>query len=200
MEIGICLIPEEYQKHHLQTVIKTLDPNPLKNIPHISLFQMKISKTKVSQVIDMASFWKDVCPFVFKALGIHNRYGNTGISLESEEASFVCFKKKIIESFKDLRSETLLSQINIKKLTSKEKELVKNFGIYWGVGDKIAETHLTLCYGSSVSKSLLDLQSLRYIRTDHMALGKLGFQGNIEEIIKLWPLKNEIVRKVVYDI
>lgn len=194
MEITICLIPLALQCGIINDVISEIDKKPLKNIPHVSLFQMNINNSSLGSIINYLSALdiQYIIPnekLSFKVNKIVNTYEN--ISLDIEPLSlenYTQFKNTIIENLKSLRSSQLMKQINLNSLSTKQKELVSNYGIYWGVGPSLVKNHLTLSYNNTLTLNKNIPQEIEKLIFEFLAIAEIGEAGNIINILWKKPV------------
>lgn len=184
LEIGICyLLTEEHTKILSHFLRDRTGVQELQNTPHVSLFQMCVDVERYSEVSKKArELFAPKPPLIFNVKGLTGRYRNTIIDLEDPSGRFEEDVIQAADGLSPLRSQRLLQQVNdAKNLTSDQKEWVSRYGTYWNVPPLKIKPHLTLLYGQEL---LLEDFPLSRIEGESVAIGKIGYQGNLIEILE----------------
>ena len=198
MEITLCLIPLMMQCQVIQDIVTAVDPNPLPNTPHISLFQMNTDA--LPDVIDHISQYTIQAPQItFTVDRIANKYENIALHIRpTHPEQFTSFKSQIIEDFKGYRSSHLMDQIDESTLDETQKELVKNYGIHWGVGPYVGNNHLTLSYDHQLTEDHQVPAVIQTLTCGILAIGEIDISGNIVKVLWQKPLSEYDDKDMTY--
>lgn len=185
LEIGICyLFTEENSKVLTDFLRDRKISQSLPSTPHVSLFQMCVDFERYPDVLKkVREIFAQKPPLLFDVKGVTGRYGNTIIDLEDPSG---CFERDVIQAIDalaPLRSQKHLQQVtDAKDLTRDQKERVSRYGIYWNVPPLKIKPHLTLLYGQELPLGDFPLSR---IEGKSVAIGKIGYQGNLIEMMEV---------------
>ncbi|ACQ67832.1 hypothetical protein BJP44_05225 [Candidatus Williamhamiltonella defendens] len=210
LEIGILFslphnVQEESQKlsgEVTRRLIAHFPENPPKNIPHISLFQLKIEESRLPELIENLGVFLKKNPFL-PTLTMRSSLTDTQenifwtVERIDDETNLNDFHKSIVEIAAAYRSSELMEQVRmLRNLSLDQREKVKNYGIFWGLPGNL-NPHITLFYDSGVdrkdqNKTFISIKDLIgeiavtpgiVFKAQSLAIGKLGRSGNVEKIL-----------------
>ena len=168
------------------------------NIPHISLYQLKIKEQHLENIKTKIN---DICinslKFSFSMNNCIQEVGNNVFWRSQEAINHSMLRKLltgIVETIKLFKADNPLEQIslNINKLTVEQKSLVDEYGVFWGLPHNF-DPHITLVYNlSKPDTGIMDVtpfkKDIQFI-AEEICIGTIGYHGNIESVIYSQPLK-----------
>ncbi len=177
--------------------------DPTKNIPHISLFQLKIEERRLPQLIERLSVFLEKNTFL-PTLTMRSSLTDTQenifwiVEKVDAETRLNDLHTSIVEIARVYRSSDLMEQVSstLGALSLDQRKKVENYGIFWGIPGNL-NPHITLFYDSGVdrkdqNKTFVSIQDLigeiavtpGFVFTaESLAIGKLGRAGNVEAIL-----------------
>lgn len=206
-EYGIFLLPTKKDKARIEKITHSLKQkfqkdgipfNDAPNTDHCSIFQGVFEESQLDTLAagleKIAQNHEHLCVTLDPAL------------LDTEENIFLNFKdsEKLIpisdafykDNLHQLRDRgTLMAQVqrDIKQgVSEKNQSLINTYGLYWNTPGKY-NPHFTLIYGSNVHggiDTVLKSTNIRSVKItfDRIGIGRLGFDGNVTEVVREIPL------------
>ncbi len=187
-DIAIALVPEENSLRNIETIflqiMKSYSINSFyNNIPHISLFQMRVLNEDIKEIKEILS----------------KKFLNKYLIKPTEELInidknlfWIIEKDKLIERLsRDIQIKTkkfitknLLPQINYKQLDLEKQKLIDEYGIYWGISGVNFLPHITVIYNfdRKINNNIKIPVFKKGIKSKLKIL-EIGFYGNAKEEI-----------------
>lgn len=193
VSLGIFLLPSDQDAESLTRykgeIQKSFpEAEKFKNVPHVSLFQMQTPFAHLREIEEkVRERSTDYPSFDLESPSLDHRYGNICLSFSPDQKGvFRSMVSTVIESTQSYRSKDLLPQIKGENLDPPQRDLVEKYGIYWNVPPEKSIPHLTLFY--NVQDAQIPSSGLTRLHLDKIALGYIGFYGNVEQIIQEFSL------------
>ena len=206
-EYGVFLLPTKKDNARIEKIANTLKEkfqkagipfNDVPNISHSSVFQGVFEDDQLEVLAaKLEKLSKDHKPFCLTL---------DPLLLDTQENIFLNFKnsEKLAPFPNDFYQHglyqlrlkgALMAQVHrdIKQgISKKNLSLIDIYGLYWNIPGKY-NPHFTLIYGSNVHEgtaSILKSMKIRNIKItfDRIGIGRLGFDGNVTEVVKEIPL------------
>lgn len=208
IELGIVLLPEEpirnevdRMNHFLFTEFQKegITIKQLPNISHISIFQMNLDEKNLpileKKVADVAKQYSKLSLFLVPFL--RNTHENIFWDIAKNSERYAELEKllqDIIRKVGHLRHKKPMRQLRNIKLTAEEKDLIKKYGVPFGVPENF-NPHITVYYDTGDRQIVDDvLKKVSICRKqficNKLGLVQLGYNGNVEKILKCFELKN----------
>ena len=167
----------------------------LRNIPHISLYQMNVSLINLMEVERILSALT-LGGLVGAEFSMDQHAGWEGDNIfwrvrSMRKNTYIkIFQSHVVDQLKPLRHQNspLQLQNRIPYLKTNQRKDVEEYGVYWGLPHNF-DPHVTLVYKSSLLsdrvKTILKTFSFPILSFEigSIALAKLGYYGNVETIL-----------------
>ncbi len=208
-ELGIILLPDNQGREFVQDATKNLKSqfqkgdvgfSEVPNSPHVSIFQgvfsiKNLAKLK-SALEGLASSLSQVTVTVDPNL--QDTQENIFLNFVTNDVVNLIISMFFDNELYKLRDASRLMR-QVKRdidsgLSQDNQGLVEKYGLYWNVPEKGHNPHFTIVYGSNehqgitgiLKKMPLESQKITFTK---IAIGVLGFDGNVEEIIASYDLR-----------
>lgn len=188
MSLGVALLPSKKVKKSLDDLVKKIsiqeDVSRFLNIFHLSLYQIRTLNKNISLIKNaleeiakrMNSLWLS-----FNA--IEKVAGNLFLIENGDADGLEELSRLVTRALKEFVIEgCYLEQIEKRDFLI-HSSLIKEYGIFWGLPDISFDPHITLAYDFKGHEAY-DLKNPIEGEFFEIILGKIGFQGNLENIIE----------------
>lgn len=206
-EYGIVLLPDPKGRLEIEEISKKIkigfddqdiSYNKEMNHPHISLFQSVFTEEGVNKLKNvlakMAASHDKITVLVVKNLEDtkENIFLNVENTPEIIKIRDMVFDHKLHELRDCSRVMKQVQRDQKDGVNEDQQKKINEFGVYWNLRGSKA-LHFTIVYESNMNSKIEPLLDKTIINIDeinlpHLALVKLGFNGNVVEIIDKYKL------------
>lgn len=206
-EYGVILLPTEDDTRQIQKTSNELKQsfvqnnipfNHEENMIHVSIFQGVFHREGLEKLKkELSGYAKRIQPIT---VGAHEKPWDTQenifLNLETTEEITTLFDGFFKEKLHELRDQgALMAQVKRDLeggLCQDKVKKIQTYGLYWNIPGQY-DPHVTLVYGSNKDDNISGiLQNHRFgkdhVTLDRIAIGTLGFEGNIKEILVTYDL------------